>query len=332
MLQRRALLRGVAPATTAGMAMPAVAAGPTLLRIGYLRALPASGHLWAAAQLNSFADQDLAIEPILFATGLEAFQALAGGSVDLVTTGAVISNFPARGVGKAFLVNDEEFASAQLWVHPATGISSIADLKGHKVATTRSTTAHYFLYTAMRHNGLDPLNDVEIVHQQMGDAVTAFVAGAVPAVATWIPFDAVIAKAAPDAVKIADAAQFADASIINGWSARNDLHANDKDLLRRFIRAWLPANEALVSRPDEMLPMLQASSYKEFTLAQLQAQYNAVRWHPAEAWVRAYRDGTVAAILNRVTAFNVAMGAFADPLPAETYFDASLLQDVLVRG
>lgn len=166
----------------------------------------------------------------------------------------------------------------------------------------------------------------------MGNAVTAFIAGAVPAVATWMPFDNSIAKSAPDAVKLADASQFSDASIFNGWSASNELYASDKELLKRFIRGWLPANEALATRPKEVLAELQAGKLKEFTLPQLQAQYDAVRWHSAEDWGKLYRDGSVTKILNEVTAFNVAVGAFADPLPAETYFDPSLLQDVLAQG
>jgi NitT/TauT family transport system substrate-binding protein len=331
MLSRRTLLQS-ATAATAAIGMPAIAAGPTAVRVGFLHSIPADGHLWTAEHLGSFNEQGLALETILFVTGLEAFQALAGGSVDLVTTGAVISNFPARGVGKAFLINDEQFGSAQLWVHPASGIRSVADLKGKQVATTRSTTAHYFLYRALQHNGLDTVNDIEIVHQQMGNAVTAFIAGAVPAVATWIPFDAAIAKSSPDAVMLANARQYPDASILNGWSASNELYATDKDLLRRFIRAWLPANEALATRPAEILPVLQAGRYKELTLAQLQSEYDATRWHQAEGWVQAYRDGEVARILNNVTAFNVAMGAFADPLPAETYFDGSLFLDVVAQG
>ena len=184
----------------------------------------------------------------------------------------------------------------------------------------------------MSDNGLDPAKDVEIVHQQMGNAVTAFIAGAVPVVATWKPFDVAIGRSSPDAVKLADATQFPDTSVLNGWSASNELHATDKDLLRRFVRAWLPANEALATRPAEMLPMLQAGRYKDFTLPALQEHYDGIRWRSAKDWVKEFRDGDVARLLNRVTAFNVAVGAFSDPLPAETYFDPSLLEEVVGQG
>ncbi|MFO1049550.1 MAG: ABC transporter substrate-binding protein [Geminicoccaceae bacterium] len=316
-------------AAGASLAAPAIAAGPTTLQVGYLHGLAADAQLWVADHLGSFKEQGLAIEPILFVTGLEAFQALAGGSVDLVTTGAVLSNFPARGVGKVFLINCEEFGLTQIWVNPKSGIGSVADLKGRQIATSRGTTAHYLLFHVLRANGLDPANDIEIVHQQMGNAVAAFIAGAVPAVATWKPFDLAIAQAAPGAVMLADGVQYPQASALNGWTASNALHANGKDVLRRFIRAWLPANHALVERPAEILPMLHASRYSEFSSEQLQSFYDAVRWRSAMDWREAYRNGEVAGILNRVTAFNVAVGAFADPLPAESYFDPTLFDEIV---
>ena len=154
------------------------------------------------------------------------------------------------------------------------------------------------------------------MHQQMGNAVTAFIAGAVPAVATWMPFDDSIAKSAPDAVKLADASQFADASIFNGWSASNELYASDKELLKR-LHPGLAAGQR--SAGDQAArrcwPSCRPSKLKEFTLPQLQAQYDAVRWHSAEDWGKLYRDGSVTRSSNEVTAFNVAVGAFADPLP-----------------
>ena len=81
---------------------------------------------------------------------------MIGGSLDMLATGAVISNFPARGQGKMFLINDVEFATAQLWVREDQGIKTFADLKGKRIATTTGTTAHVFLDNALRANKLDP--------------------------------------------------------------------------------------------------------------------------------------------------------------------------------
>jgi NitT/TauT family transport system substrate-binding protein len=39
---------------------------------------------------------------------------MIGGSLDVLSTGAVVSNFPARGQGTVFLLNNIEYATAQL--------------------------------------------------------------------------------------------------------------------------------------------------------------------------------------------------------------------------
>ena len=81
---------------------------------------------------------------------------MIGGSLDVLATGAVLSNFPARGQGKVFLINDIEVATAQLWVRADQGIKSFADLKGKRIATATGTTAHVFLDKALRANKIDP--------------------------------------------------------------------------------------------------------------------------------------------------------------------------------
>lgn len=337
MIARRQFLQSAAALSvlTAGglSTVPAAFAAPAgpaaKLRIGYLHGLASDSHLWVAERLGAFKAQNLEVETIQFVSGLEAYQALVGGSLDLVTTGAVISNFPARGQGKAFLINAVEVATAQIWVNPKAGIASVADLKGRKIATTRGTTAHFFLHKAFEAAGLNSVADADIVHQPMANAVTSFVSGAVPAVATWAPFDVVIAKGAPEAVKLIDGSQVADSSILNGWSARNEFYAGSKDVLKRFIRAWIAANDHLATKPEEALAGLQQDKWPEFPVDELRRQYALATWDTAAGWAARIKDGSVVRQLDRVTDFNVQVGAFKDPLGASQYFDPSLFLDVL---
>src|SRR6185295_8745955 len=191
--------------TTAGLALggyaasaPAIAQAKTKVRVGYLHTVAVDGQIWTGMDRGSFEKQGVDLELRQFNTGLEIFQALIGGSLDMLSTGAVLSNFPARGQGKVFLINDIEFATAQLWAHPDMGVNSIADLKGKKIATTLGTTAHVFLDKALRSNGVDP-GAVTMVNQRMPDAVTAFISRAVPAVALWVPFNVAVQEKSPDA-------------------------------------------------------------------------------------------------------------------------------------
>ena len=55
---------------------------------------------------------------------------MIGGSLDVLSTGAVVSNFPARGQGKVFLLNNIEYATAQLWVRDDSGIKIVRRPQG----------------------------------------------------------------------------------------------------------------------------------------------------------------------------------------------------------
>jgi NitT/TauT family transport system substrate-binding protein len=74
------------------------------------------GQIWTGQQIGPLRQGGLELELVKFTTGLELFQAMIGGSLDMLSTGAVVSNFPARGQGKVFLINNIEYATAQLWV------------------------------------------------------------------------------------------------------------------------------------------------------------------------------------------------------------------------
>lgn len=321
---RRNFMKGVG----AGAGLYAMGGVPSLfaqsqqtVRVGYLHTLAVDGHIWLADHMGTWAEQGLNMEYIQFTTGLELFQALVGGSLDVLATGAVISNFPARGQGEAFLINNVEEGTAQLWADPESGINEIADLKGKQISTTIGTTAHVFLHHALVEAGLDPDRDVELVNQRMSDAVTAFISGAVPAVALWVPFNVQVAQQRPSAKMLVDAsAYYPEAAIVGGWAARGDFYQDNPAIIDKIIRGWLPANEMLVNNPDEALNILQGNYYPNVSLDQLQAQYQAQRLFSRDQWLTRYEDGTVTEWLDQVTDFFVEQGGISNPRRASAYF------------
>lgn len=327
-LNRRHFLQSVAVGGTAALAAPALvhaAGSEETIRVGYLHTLAVDGHIWTAEHNGYWAAQGLKPEFTRFYTGLELFQAMVGGSLDMLATGAVISNFPARGQGKVFLINNVEFATAQLWVNPKMGVSSFEELKGKQIATSIGTTAHVFLDNALKANGIDPKSDVSIVNQRMPDAVTAFISGAVPAVALWVPFNVQVKKRVPDAKMLVDASKFyPEAAIVGGWAARNDYFDAHKDILDRVIKAWLPANKDLIENADATLEMLQREKYSDVPIEDLREQYAAQKLFPAAEWATMYKDGTVTSWLDRVTDFYVDIGGISSPVTADQYFDPDL--------
>lgn len=329
-MKRRTLLAGLGAGAALGLAglpRPALAQNRAKIKVGYLHTLAVDGQIWLGDHLGSWAKEGLEPEWVKFTTGLELFQAMIGGSIDMLATGAVISNFPARGQGKAFLINNVEFATAQLWVRPE--IKNFADLKGKKIATTKGTTAHVFLNRALTSNGIKE-SDVDIVNQRMSEAVTSFISGAVPAVALWVPFNVPVREKVKEAKMLVDASKYyPDAAIVGGWATSNAFYEKSRDVLAKVVRGWIPANEFLVGKSDEALQILQSKYYKEVPLDDLKEQFKAEKVFSAAEWRKLYADKTVTKWLNQVTDFFAESGGIQSPVKAEQYFDPSIYLSVV---
>jgi NitT/TauT family transport system substrate-binding protein len=323
-MERRTFIQLAGAASLAAMQPHLALAQTKKVKIGYLHTMAVDGQMWIADSKGLWKKEGLEPEFIRFQTGLELFQAMSGGSIDVLSTGAVLSNFPARGQGKVFLINDIEFATAQLWVHPDMGINKISDLKGKKISTTTGTTAHVFLDNALRANGVDP-KDVQLVNQRMPDAVTAFISKAVPAVALWVPFNISVRNRVPSAKMLVDAsAYYPKAAIVSGWAARNDYYEGNQDVLARIIRVWAAGNDFMVKQSDEALDILHKNYYKDVPLADLKEQLGAQKMFPSAEWSKMYADGTVTKWLQNVTDFFADFANIPNAVPASKYFDPKI--------
>src|SRR5215472_17238059 len=112
-IDRRSFLRitsAAAAAAAAGWTGPAHAQATTKVNVGYLHVVTVDAQLMLGQELGTYKKEGLDLQLREFTTGVELFQALVGGSLDVLTTGGVLSNFPARGQGKVFLINDLEWA------------------------------------------------------------------------------------------------------------------------------------------------------------------------------------------------------------------------------
>ncbi|MBB4367797.1 NitT/TauT family transport system substrate-binding protein [Bradyrhizobium sp. cir1] len=322
--RRQLLRRGAAlAAASVVLAAPAIAQARTKPRLGYLHVVAVDGHIWTGLDRGSFDREGIDFELHEFNTGPEVFEAMTRGELDVVSAGGVISNYLALGHGRGFLINDIEVATAQLWVRPSLGVTRLTDLRGKRIATTTKTTAHIFLDRALRTNNITP-SEVEIVNSSMPDAVKAFIAGEVPAVALWVPFNVAVREALPDAVKLVDASAFyPQSAVLGGWAARMDYYAGNKDVLSRIIRGWIDANDHMVRNQAAAAEALQAH-YKRSRSADLTEAFRAQKLYSAREWRRLYADGTVARWLQQVSDFFMTDAGIADAVRASDYFDTQL--------
>jgi NitT/TauT family transport system substrate-binding protein len=325
MMHRRQVLTSAVALTLATRpAAPAIAQARTRVKLGYLHVVAVDGHIWTGLDRGSFDKEGIDFELFEFNTGPEVFEAMAKNQIDVLSAGGVISNYLALGRGRAFVMNDIEVATAQLWVRPSLGVSTFSDLKGKRIATTAKTTAHIFLHRALRANGIDP-SEVEVLNKNMSGAVRSFISGEVPAVALWVPFNITVREEVPDAVKLVDASAFyPESAVLGGWVARPDYYAANQDVLVRIIRAWAEANDYMVRNPGPAAEALFGNHYRTGALADVAEAFKAQKMYTSREWKRLYSDGTVVKWLQQVSDFFMADAGIANHVRASEYFDAKL--------
>ena len=105
---------------------------------------------------------------------------------------------------------------------------------------------------------------------------------------------------------------------MDGWAARNDFYEKQKDVLKRIIRAWIPANDYLIAKPQEALAILHQKYYSNLSAEDIAEMHKAAKWYSAAEWAKYFRDGSATKWLNQVTNFNVEVGAIQNPIMAES--------------
>ena len=181
---------GVASASNAASTKPAkvqvTGSGGQTLRVGDQAGTGAQALLTAAGLLNklpfkvSWAD---------FTSGPPMLEAMSAGDLDIGGVGDAPPVFAAAGGAKIAVVGAlaNNPNSAALVVPKGSSITSIAQLKGKKIAVAQGSSADYHLLTVLEKAGLS-VHDVTLEYLQPAQALAALSSGAVDAWDVWSPF------------------------------------------------------------------------------------------------------------------------------------------------
>jgi len=124
-----------------------------------------------------------------FPSGPALLEALRAGAIDLGSTGEAPPIFSQAAGGDLVYVAHEPPApkGEAILVQQASPITSVAALRGRKVALNRGSNVHYLLVRALEAAGLR-YDEIETVFLAPADARVAFERGQVDAWAIWDPF------------------------------------------------------------------------------------------------------------------------------------------------
>ncbi|PWC27551.1 aliphatic sulfonate ABC transporter substrate-binding protein [Teichococcus aestuarii] len=228
------------------------AAGPAVLRIGWLRAPNdittgrARGTLERAA-----AAQGARVEwagP--FAAAAPALEALNAGSID-ITAGSSPACVTALSAGipmVIFACQKIAPAAEGILVRQDSPVRSLADLRGRSVAVNRGGTGEYLLVRALERAGIDPAS-VRRAYLSPSDSGAAFVQGHVDAWASWDPF-VTIAQRSHGARVLADGAAIGSDNAVT-LMAHSDMAAHRRALLQAVFAACRADNDWAQAKPAE---------------------------------------------------------------------------------
>jgi sulfonate transport system substrate-binding protein len=124
-----------------------------------------------------------------FPAMVPAIEAMNAGDVD-ITYGSISAGVGAlagKSDFKIFAVEPEQPTNEGIIVSKNSGITSLADLKGKKIAVNEAGTGEYLALLALEKAGLTK-EEVTLVNLQPPEAAAAFGSGQVDAWATWSSF------------------------------------------------------------------------------------------------------------------------------------------------
>ena len=184
-----------ATVAAAGASAPARAQSAQEVRIGYqkygtLTLLKGRGTLE-----QRLAAQNIKVKWTEFPAGPVLLEGLNVGSIDFGTVGEAPPVFAqAAGANLVYVGNEPPSPASEAIVVPkASGIRSLADLKGKKIVLNKGSNVHYLLVKALEKAGID-YRDVQTIYLPPADARAAFERGSVDAWAIWDPFLAAAEK------------------------------------------------------------------------------------------------------------------------------------------
>ncbi|MDO8032412.1 sulfonate ABC transporter substrate-binding protein [Janthinobacterium sp. SUN128] len=189
------LFAAAAGVMAAGMPATALAQAKGEVRIGYqkygtLTLLKGRGTLE-----KRLAEQGVGVKWTEFPAGPVLLEGLNVGSIDFGTVGEAPPIFAqAAGANLVYVGNEPASPASEAIVVPkGSGLRTLADLKGKKIALNKGSNVHYLLLKALEKAGV-AYADIQAVFLPPADARAAFERGSVDAWAIWDPFLAAAEK------------------------------------------------------------------------------------------------------------------------------------------
>ncbi|MBD7919620.1 ABC transporter substrate-binding protein [Cellulomonas sp. Sa3CUA2] len=285
------------PATTDGTAQAddAPAAGePVTVRLAALRAMPCApttqwlDHLPAGSK----------VEVTFFTAPADQVAALMSGSVDAACTGITIGLVANEQEQDIRIVAQTATKGTQLLAATDSGITSVADLRGKKVASVPNSIHEVILRELLEAEGMDPATDLELINIALADQPGALCSGQVDAIAGNEP-NSSFAILQGCGTQFADPYDTAIGAINIGIFTSQALIDSDPALVQAIVDAQAASVEALNDDPSLALDVATEWGFDKAAVEQSLENLD-FEWMVDDAFIASY-----ATFANRIKAIGM---------------------------
>ena len=213
------------------------------------------GPLYIARDKGFFKEEGVDIELVVMEDTPAKMGALMAGQIDLVAS--TVDEFPiymtpGKTLHYILAVDNSKGGDG---IVATKDITTVADLKGKKVAFETGSVSQFFFNAVLREAGMSE-SDVEVVNMTATDSGVAFAAQQVDAAVTWEPALSQGANAAHGHLLLSSADK--PGLITDVVAVTPETIAAHGDELKGFVRAWYKALAFIKSNPEEANQIMAA--------------------------------------------------------------------------
>lgn len=186
-----------------------------------------------------------------FASGTDVIAAMASGDVVLSELGSSpLAIAASQGVDLQMIAFSDVIGKAEsLIVSNDSGIKTLADLKGKRIAVPIGSTAHYSLMGALKHAGIAE-GDVTIMNMPPDQIAAAWEQNALDAAWIWQPVQSEILKTGTLLVGADETAVWGYPTF-DAWVVNTEFGEANKDQVIAFLKEVDRVNKAYLADPSK---------------------------------------------------------------------------------
>jgi aliphatic sulfonates family ABC transporter substrate-binding protein len=225
------------------------------IKIGWQPSMEAQ--FYVAKDQKLFEENGLKPEYTKFTAGPPMFAAFNSGSIDVAYMGGPPSIIAmSQDLPVSIIAVEVDASNGEgLVVNPQSGIKTIEDLKGKKIAVARGSSAEAAMMTGLEKFGMDA-NDVKIIDLDVTTIIPAFQKGDVDGVWVWEPW---LSKLETAGGKVITTDAEVGFNMFGVWVARNEWIKENPAAVKAFITSLTDANGIISTDKEKSTAILSTA-------------------------------------------------------------------------